>query len=80
MRAAGATLALGLVLLLSGGAFDGEPLYVPGVALLVLALGAVGWIAAAARGVTLRRELGARRPPARPPPARRCDGRARRPR
>ena len=61
MRPARATAALGLLLVLVAGTFDAEPLYVPGVAFLVLPVGAWAWIASTARGLRVRRELGARR-------------------
>ena len=61
MRPALATAALGLVLVLAAGTFDAEPLYVPGIAFLLLAGAAAAWIAACARRVRVRRRLGARR-------------------
>ncbi|HEV2785097.1 MAG TPA: DUF58 domain-containing protein, partial [Solirubrobacteraceae bacterium] len=61
MRPARATAALGLLLVLVAGTFDAEPLYVPGVAFVVLPLGAWVWIAGTARGLRIRRTLGARR-------------------
>lgn len=61
MRPAVATAGLGVLLVLAAGTFDAEPLYVPGVAFLLLPLAAAGWIAATARGVRLRRSLAARR-------------------
>ncbi|HEX8121999.1 MAG TPA: DUF58 domain-containing protein [Solirubrobacteraceae bacterium] len=61
MTAARATAALGLLLILVAGTFDAEPLYVPGVAFVVLPLGAAAWIALTARGVRVRRQLTARR-------------------
>jgi uncharacterized protein (DUF58 family) len=62
-RAPGArtAAAFGLALLLAGGVFDAEPLLVGGVALVVLAAVAWGWVAIAVRGATLRRELSAHR-------------------
>jgi len=53
-RAAGAG-ALGLALLLAGKAFDTASLHVPGVALLVLALGAALWVTLAALGAGVTR-------------------------
>ncbi len=41
--------------------FDAEPLWVPAVVLALLAVGSLAWVRRAARGVTLRRDLGARR-------------------
>jgi uncharacterized protein (DUF58 family) len=61
VRGARATAALGLVLVLVAGTFDAEPLYVPGVAFLVLPAAAWLWIRATARGVKVRRRLSARR-------------------
>lgn len=57
-------LNAGLLALLFGAAaalFDAEPLWVPAVALALLAVGSVAWVRRAARGVTLGRTLGARR-------------------
>ncbi|HWT94668.1 MAG TPA: hypothetical protein VN238_16855, partial [Solirubrobacteraceae bacterium] len=53
--------ALGAVLIVVAGTFDAEPLYVPGVAFLALAIGAVAWVRIAARGVVVTRVLGGRR-------------------
>jgi uncharacterized protein (DUF58 family) len=61
MRPAAATGLLGLALVLSAAIFDGEPLYVPGIGLIVLAVTAVAWVVAAARGVRVMRAVGARR-------------------
>ena len=61
MRGALATGALGLTLVLLGVAVDAEPLLVPGVALIALAAASAGWVAAAARGASVERELSARR-------------------
>ncbi len=61
MRGALATGALGLALVLLGVAVDAEPLLVPGVALVALATACAGWVAAAARGAGVARELSARR-------------------
>jgi uncharacterized protein (DUF58 family) len=61
VRPAVATGGLGLLLVLAAGTFDAEPLYVPGVAFLLLPLVTHAWIAATARGVRVRRSLGARR-------------------
>jgi uncharacterized protein (DUF58 family) len=54
-----AAAALGVILALAGGSFDAEPLFVAGVAFLVLAVGTGGWVALAARGARIDRELGA---------------------
>lgn len=61
MRPSLAAAALGLVLALAGGAFDAEPLFVGGVAFLVLAAGSSIWVALAARGARVERTLGAKR-------------------
>ena len=57
-RAAGAA-ALGATLLAVGVAFDTPSLHVPGVALVVLALGAAAWVALAALGAGIHRLPGA---------------------
>jgi uncharacterized protein (DUF58 family) len=49
--------ALGAVLLLVAAALDAEPLYVPGVALLLLAGGAAAWVLGAARGLAVTRTI-----------------------
>ncbi|HEX2087550.1 MAG TPA: DUF58 domain-containing protein [Solirubrobacteraceae bacterium] len=61
MRPALATAVLGIALVLVAGTFDAEPLYVPGLAFVLLPLATALWIAVTARGVGVRRELGARR-------------------
>ena len=61
MRPALATGLLALALTIAAAMFDAEPLWVPGIALGVLAAGSAGWIAVAARGVTVQRTLGAAR-------------------
>jgi uncharacterized protein (DUF58 family) len=61
VRGAAATTGLGLLLLLTAAAFDAEPLYVPGVAFVVLAAGAVAWVLAGAHGVRVSRSVAARR-------------------
>ncbi len=53
-RAAGAAL-LGLLLLLTAGAFDAEALYVPGVGLALLGVGAALWVRLAARSAAIAR-------------------------
>ncbi|MBV9365910.1 MAG: DUF58 domain-containing protein [Solirubrobacterales bacterium] len=58
MRRALAAAGLGLCLCLAAGAFAAAPLYVPGVALLALASAAAAWVALAARGARVVRELG----------------------
>ena len=52
------TALLGLALCLAGGTFDTPSLYVPGVALVLLAVGAVVWVRLAARGATVQRVPG----------------------
>jgi uncharacterized protein (DUF58 family) len=52
------TALLGLALCLAGGTFDTPSLYVPGVALILLAVGAVAWVRLAARGATVERMPG----------------------
>jgi uncharacterized protein (DUF58 family) len=61
MRPAALTALLGLLLLLAAAAFDAEPLYVPGVAFVVVAAACTAWVALAARGVRVTRTVGARR-------------------
>jgi uncharacterized protein (DUF58 family) len=52
------TALLGLALCLAGGTFDTPSLYVPGVALALLAVGSVVWVRLAARGATVERVPG----------------------
>ena len=52
------TALLGLGLCLAGGTFDTASLYVPGVALILLALGSVVWVRLAAQGATVGRVPG----------------------
>lgn len=61
MRPAIATGLLGLALGATAALFDAEQLWVPAVALLLLAAGTSAWILLGARGVQVRRTLGARR-------------------
>jgi uncharacterized protein (DUF58 family) len=60
MRSALGCAALGMLLVLVAGTFDAEPLYVTGTALILLGAGAAAWIGLGARGVQVRRTLGAR--------------------
>jgi uncharacterized protein (DUF58 family) len=53
-----AAAGLGLSLCLAGGAFAATTLFVPGVALLLLAGTASGWVSLAARGVRVERNVG----------------------
>ncbi|MCW3040415.1 MAG: hypothetical protein JWM31_2320, partial [Solirubrobacterales bacterium] len=48
---------LGLGLLLGAAALDAEPLYVPGLVLVLLAAGAVAWVLLATHGLEVRRTL-----------------------
>jgi uncharacterized protein (DUF58 family) len=52
---------LGAALVLTAAVFDAEPLYVPGVTFLVLALGSAAWVVAAASGVRVHRTVALRR-------------------
>jgi uncharacterized protein (DUF58 family) len=52
------TALLGVALCLAGGTFDTASLYVPGVALVLLAVGSVAWVVLAARGATVVRTPG----------------------
>jgi uncharacterized protein (DUF58 family) len=52
------TALLGLALCLSAATFDSASLYVPGVALILLAVGAVAWVALAAYGAKISRHAG----------------------
>jgi uncharacterized protein (DUF58 family) len=61
VRPAATTALLGLVLTLTAATFDAEPLYVAGVALILLAGGTSLWVAVAARGVRVLRTVAARR-------------------
>jgi uncharacterized protein (DUF58 family) len=53
-----ATAALGLALCLVGGTFDAVSLYVPGVALTVIAIGSTAWVLLAAKGARIERHVG----------------------
>jgi uncharacterized protein (DUF58 family) len=55
------TATLGVLLVVVAGLLDAEPLYVPGVALLMLSLGAVTWVLAGGRGVRVTRTVGVTR-------------------
>src|SRR3954452_22600879 len=61
MRPAVVTALLGLVLALTAATFDAEPLYVPGAAFVMLAVGAVVWVQVASRRLTIERVASARR-------------------
>ena len=57
MRRAVAVAVAGLALILVGLMFDAAPLFVPGVALIVLGIGAPSWVHLAARGARIERQL-----------------------
>jgi len=61
MRPAVVTALLGGVLALTAAIFDAEPLYVPGAAFVVLAVGAVVWVHLGARRLQITRTVSARR-------------------
>ncbi len=61
MRGAWVTGLLALTLGLAAALFDSEPLWVPAATLALLGTAAAGWVTLAARGVHVRRTLGARR-------------------
>src|SRR3954466_7689222 len=61
MRPAAVTALLGLVLILPAATFDAEPLYVPGAAFVLLAVGAVGWVHIGSRPLTIERVVSSRR-------------------
>jgi uncharacterized protein (DUF58 family) len=52
------TAALGIALCLAAATFDTTSLYVPGVALVVIPLGALAWVRLAARGASVTRAPG----------------------
>ena len=52
------TALLGLALCLAGGTFDTASLYVPGVALVLIAAGSVVWVRLAAHGANVERVPG----------------------
>jgi uncharacterized protein (DUF58 family) len=58
VRPAATTALLATGLLAAAALFDAEPLYVPGVAFLLVAGGATAWVTATVRGVTIRRTVG----------------------
>lgn len=57
MRGARGTFALGLLLAVVAGAFDAEPLWIPGVAFLTLSAGAATWVALGSRGLRVVRTV-----------------------
>src|SRR3954454_18616807 len=56
-----ATALLGLVLPFPAATFDAEPLYVPGAAFVILAVGAVVWVHVGSRRLRITRRVSARR-------------------
>jgi uncharacterized protein (DUF58 family) len=61
MGAAAGIALLGLALIVTGGLFDAEPLYVPGAAFAALGVVVPVWLHVAARGAKVSREITARR-------------------
>ncbi len=61
MRGAASTGLLGTALVFAAALFDAEPLYVPGVAFVLLAAIATAWVVSGARGVTVVRAVSTRR-------------------
>jgi len=61
MRGALSIGLLGAALVLTAALFDAEPLYVPGIAFVVLAAVAAAWVVSGAHGVSVLRTIGARR-------------------
>src|SRR4051794_24849925 len=61
MRPAVVTALLGLVLAFTAATFDAEPLYVPGAAFVILAIGAVVWVHIGSRRLKITRKVSARR-------------------
>jgi uncharacterized protein (DUF58 family) len=61
MRPAAVTALLGLILALTAATFDAEPLYVPGLAFVILAVGAVTWVHVGSRRLRIERTVSARR-------------------
>ena len=61
MRRARATGLLAIAFGLAAALFDTEPLWVPAATLALIAAGSAAWVGLGARGVRVRRTLGARR-------------------
>ncbi|MGH2882856.1 MAG: DUF58 domain-containing protein, partial [Solirubrobacteraceae bacterium] len=57
MRRAAAVVVAGLALILVALLFDAAPLFVPGVAIILLGVAAPAWVAVAAEGATIERTL-----------------------
>src|SRR3954471_13423091 len=55
------TVSVGVTLLAGAALFDAEPLYVPGLALLLAALGAVVWVLVGSTGTVVERKVAVRR-------------------
>jgi uncharacterized protein (DUF58 family) len=53
-----ATAALGVAMCLAGGTFDSVSLYVPGLALVAIAVGSTAWVLLAAQGARIERQAG----------------------
>ena len=60
-RGAGGTATLGATLVVVAGVIDAQTLYVPGLVLLLLGAGSALWVWQSARGIEVRRHVGARR-------------------
>ena len=58
MRRVAGTVALGVVMVLVAATFGSPSLYVPGIALVLLATAAAGWVLLAAAGATIDRRVG----------------------
>src|SRR4051794_20369991 len=56
-----ATAVVGATLLAAAVLFDAEPLYVPGVALVAAALGAMAWVTLGTVGTVVERTIATRR-------------------
>ncbi len=57
MRRAAAVVVAGFALILVALLFDASPLFVPGVAIILLGVAAPAWVAVAAQGATIERTL-----------------------
>ncbi len=58
-RPALGTGVLGALLTLSAAGLDAEPLYVPGIAFVLVAAASAGWVLLGARGIAVHRQVGA---------------------
>lgn len=61
MRGARGTTLLGLGLVVVAGMFDAPPLYVPGIALVLLGAGSAAWVRGASKGLRVERTISAAR-------------------